>query len=222
MVYIPQPVSLPSVHPRRLFLRPGIIVRRLCFPRGVRGLLFLPPPCLAPRGTRACVGLRPGLSGSNVSVGSRKMGDRGGTRSRRAPCGFAHLQLFVTHCEAGCPDGAVYLACRLGYRSVHEHGEGPLALHCRGHARVGGFDEIPGGSQRPMACGSALDTSRMAWGGAAKRCGVVCGRGGFSDRDSVCDTRLAHLHRLLPESRGAHAYDVVWIGGSDRLSVLLA
>src|SRR3989454_9138907 len=80
MVYIPQPVSLPSVHPRRLFLRPGIIVRRLCFPRGVRGLLFLPPPCLAPRGTRACVGLRPGLSGSNVSVGSRKMGDRGGTQ----------------------------------------------------------------------------------------------------------------------------------------------
>src|SRR2546426_5661289 len=69
-----------------------------------------------------------------------------------------------------------------------------------------------------MACGSALDTNRMAWGGAAKRCGVVCGRGGFSDRDSVCDTRLAHLHRLLPESRGAHAYDVVWIGGSDRRS----
>src|SRR3989475_2036803 len=106
-----------------------------------------------------------------LSVGSRKMGDRGGTRSRRAPCGFAHLQLFVTHCEAGCPDGAVYLACRLGYRSVHEHGEGPLALDCRGRGRVGGFDEIPGGSQRPMACGSALDTSRMAWGAAGKGCG---------------------------------------------------
>src|SRR5207245_8227587 len=153
MVYIPQPVSLPSVHPRRLFLRPGIIVRRLCFPRGVRGLLFLPPPCLAPRGTRACVGLRPGLSGSNVSVGSRKMGDRGGTRSRRAPCGLAHLQLFVTHCEAGCPDGAVYLAFRLGSRSVHEDGERPLALACRGRGRGGGSDEILAGSRRALSYG---------------------------------------------------------------------
>src|SRR2546422_10122507 len=97
MVYVPQPVSLPSVHPRRLFLRPGNIVWRLCFPGRIRGLLFLPPPCLAPGGTRARVGLRPGLSDSDLSVASRNMGDRGGTRSRRAPWAFAHLQLFVTH-----------------------------------------------------------------------------------------------------------------------------
>src|SRR2546426_9138991 len=66
--------------PPRSTLFPYTTLFRSCFPRGVRGLLFLPPPCLAPRGTRACVGLRPGLSGSNVSVGSRKMGDRGGTQ----------------------------------------------------------------------------------------------------------------------------------------------